>query len=95
MRSVEDMLLQLILEGDSFTYHCVASHHHVAPHRVAPCYTHQHNVGPHHHVVHIILLHLACHVVHACCCPMCLCYHVIAVVPCVLATLCTLLSDAS
>ena len=31
MRSVEDMLLQLILQGDSFTYHFVASHHHAAP----------------------------------------------------------------
>ena len=47
MRSVEDMLLQLILQGDSFTYHRVASRHHVAPHRVAPCCTHHHIVGPH------------------------------------------------
>ena len=40
MRSVEDMLLQLILQGDSFTYHFAASHHHVVHHRDAPCFTH-------------------------------------------------------
>jgi len=62
MRSIEDMLLQLILQGDSFMYHFVASHHHAAPHRVEPCCTHHHNAGPHDHVVHITLLH---------CCPIC------------------------
>jgi len=63
MRSVED---QLILQGDSFTYHFAASRHHAAPHRVAPCCTHHHNAGPHDHVVHIILLHLTLHF-----CPVC------------------------
>ena len=47
MRSVEDMLLQLILQGDSFTYHCAAFRHHVAPQRVAPCCTHHHYVASH------------------------------------------------
>lgn len=41
MKSVEDMLLQLILQGDS-TYRCAAFRHHAAPHRAAPCYTHHH-----------------------------------------------------
>jgi len=48
MRSVEDMLLQLILQGDSFTYRSVAFCHHVAPHRAAPCCTHYHYVASHH-----------------------------------------------
>ena len=48
MRSVEDMLLQLILQGDSFTYRCDAFHHHVAPHRVAPCCPHHHYAASHH-----------------------------------------------
>ena len=42
MRLVEDMLLQLILQGESFTYRCAAFRHHVAPHRTAPCCTHHH-----------------------------------------------------
>lgn len=88
MRSIEDTLLPLILQGDSFTYHCVASRHHATPHRVAPCRTHHHNVGPHDHAVHIILLHLACHDVHACCYPMCLCFHVIVAVPLCLSIPC-------
>jgi len=46
MRSVEDMLLQLILQGDSITYHSATSRHHIAPHRVAPCYSHHHNARP-------------------------------------------------
>ena len=61
MRSVEDMLLQLILQGDSFTYRCAAFRHHVAPHRAAPCCTHHHYAGPHYHAAHIILLHLVLH----------------------------------
>ena len=91
MRSVEDMLLQLIL-------HIIALHlvirlhltvlHHVAPHRAAPCCTHHHNVGPHDYAVYIILLHLACHAVHACCYPMCLCSHATTVVPLCLAVPC-------
>ena len=48
MRSVEDMLLQLILQGDSFTYRCAAFRHHVAPHRAAPCCTHHHYAASHH-----------------------------------------------
>ena len=46
MRSVEDMLLQLILQGDS-TYRCAAFRHHVAPHRAAPCCTHHHYAASH------------------------------------------------
>ena len=42
MRSVEDMLLQLILQGDSFTYRCAAFRHHAALHRAAPGCTHHH-----------------------------------------------------
>ena len=48
MRSVEDMLLQLILQGDSFTYRCAAFRHHVAPHCAAPCCTHHHYAASHH-----------------------------------------------
>jgi len=68
MRSVEDMLLQLILQGDSFTHHRVASRHHAAPHHATPCCTHHHNVASHHAslimivpitVLHLPLLHYA------------------------------------
>jgi len=48
MRSVEDMLLQLIFQGDSFTYHRAASRHHAVPHRAAPCCTHHYNAASHH-----------------------------------------------
>jgi len=96
MRSVEDMLLQLILQGNFFTYHCAASRHHVAPHRATPCCTHHHHAGPHDHAVHIILLHLMLH-----CCPMCHCFtmmpqlshvpllfHATTVVSCAIAASC-------
>jgi len=47
MISIEDMLLQLILKDDSFTYYCAAFRHHVALHRTAPCCTHHHYVASH------------------------------------------------
>ena len=45
-RSIEDMLLQLILQGDSFTHHSVASRPLAAPHHAAPFFTYNHSVGP-------------------------------------------------
>ena len=82
MRSVEDRLLPLILHADSFTYHCVASGHHVAPHCATPCCTHHHIVGPHDHVVHIIkLLDLMTmlYTSYRCtlCCHYCPMYHIV------------------
>ena len=50
MRSVEDMLLQLILQGDSFTYHYAAfvtMLHLTALHHAAPIIT----------MLHLIMLH--------------------------------------
>ena len=47
MRSVEDMLLELILQGDS-TYRCASFRHHAAPHCTTPCCTHHHYVAFHH-----------------------------------------------
>lgn len=48
MRLVEDMLLQLILQGESFTYRCDAFCHHAAPDCATPCCTHHHHVASHH-----------------------------------------------
>ena len=59
MRSVENMLLQLILQGDSFTYHCAASRPYAAPHHVAPCCTHHHSARPNDHARHFMLLLLS------------------------------------
>ena len=53
----EDMLLQLILQGDSFTYHHVPSSHHVAPHHAAPIPTMLHLIMQ--STNHVPLLHLA------------------------------------
>lgn len=83
MRLVEDMLLQLILQGESFTYHCVASRPHVEPHRAAPLIelltsqiytqfcTHHHNVGP--HVVAITVSSTVVHSATAAPCLLCYC----------------------
>ena len=49
MRSVEDILLQLILQGDSFTYHRAAFGSLAAPLHTAPCCTNH----DYHHVAHV------------------------------------------
>ena len=58
MRLVKD-IIQLILQGDSFTYHSVASRPLAAPHRVTPCCTYHHNAGPNDHAMHFMLLLLS------------------------------------
>ena len=60
MRSIEDILLQLILHGDSFTYHSVAFRPFATPYRVGPLCCIMHN-----HVVHDLIHHAA----HTSCCP--------------------------
>lgn len=82
MRSVEGILLQVILQGDSVTYYCVAFCNHATPHHVAPCCTHHHYVASHHAslimIVPITVLH---------CVPL---LHHVAIVTYVLAAPCLL-----
>jgi len=82
MGSVEDMLLQLILQGDSSTYCYVAFHHHVAPHRAVPCYTHHHYAASHHASLIMTIPITALHYV-----PL---LHHVAILTYVLAALCLL-----
>jgi len=58
MRSVEDILLQLIPQGDSFTYHRAASRPFAAPLHIASCCP---NHDYHHavHATHDLLHHFA------------------------------------
>jgi len=74
MRSVEDILLQLILQGDSFTYHRSASRPFAAPYHVAPsCCSWSHTLPIHHdvhdlhhtsHIPHDVHIHHPAHISH-------------------------------
>ena len=94
MRSVEDMLLQLILQGDSFTYRCAAFRHDVAPHYAAPCCTHDHYVVSHHAslimTVPITVLHYVPLLHHVAILTYVLAAPCLLVVPSILVVLCML-----
>lgn len=84
MRSVEDMLRQLILQGGSFTYHRATSRHHVAPHHAAPCCIHLRTAGPH-NCCTLRYTAVPCAIVEPCChtaCLMCLQHHAYHNYPC-------------